>query len=52
LKIRELRAEAERKLGVKFNVREFHDAMLENGAVPLNMLEAHMKQWVDSQPAH
>jgi uncharacterized protein (DUF885 family) len=51
LKIRELRAEAEKKLGTKFDVRKFHDAVLENGAVPLNVLEAHMKQWLDSQPA-
>jgi uncharacterized protein (DUF885 family) len=52
MKIRELRAEAEKKLGAKFDVRQFHDAVLENGAVPLNVLEAHMKQWVNSQSAH
>jgi uncharacterized protein (DUF885 family) len=49
MKIRELRTEAEKKLGAKFDVRKFHDAVLENGAVPLNVLEAHMKQWIDSQ---
>jgi uncharacterized protein (DUF885 family) len=52
MKIRELRAEAEKKLGAKFDVRKFHDAVLENGAVPLSVLEAHMKQWMDSQAAH
>ena len=52
MKIRELRAEAEKKLGAKFDVRKFHDAVLENGAVPLNVLEAHMKQWTDSQLAN
>jgi uncharacterized protein (DUF885 family) len=52
MKIRELRTEAEKKLGAKFDVRKFHDAVLENGAVPLNVLEAHMKQWIDSQSAH
>jgi uncharacterized protein (DUF885 family) len=51
LKIRELRTEAEKKLGAKFDVRKFHDAVLENGAVPLNILEAHMKRWLDTQPA-
>jgi uncharacterized protein (DUF885 family) len=51
MKIRELRTEAEKKLGAKFDERKFHDAVLENGAVPLNVLEAHMRQWVDSQAA-
>jgi uncharacterized protein (DUF885 family) len=52
MKIRGLRTEAEKKLGAKFDVRKFHDAVLENGAVPLNVLEAHMKQWTDSQLAN
>jgi len=50
LKIRQLRTEAEKKLGAKFDVRKFHDAVLENGAVPLNVLEAQMKRWIDAQP--
>jgi uncharacterized protein (DUF885 family) len=49
LKIRELRTEAEKKQGAKFDVRKFHDAVLENGAVPLNVLEAHMKNWMEAQ---
>jgi uncharacterized protein (DUF885 family) len=49
LKIRELRTEAEKKLGAKFDVRKFHDAMLENGAVPLNVLDAHMQRWMEEQ---
>ncbi len=52
LKIRELRKEAESKLGAKFDERKFHDAVLENGALPLSVLEAHMKQWIDSQTEH
>ncbi len=52
LKIRELRSEAEKRLGAKFDIRKFHDAVLENGAVPLNILEAHMKRWLDEQAAH
>jgi len=52
LKIRELRAEAERRLPGKFNVRAFHDAVLDQGAVPLSLLEPHVKHWIDSQAAH
>lgn len=51
LKIRELRTEAERRLGAKFSVRGFHDAVLEQGAVPLSLLEPHIKHWIDSQAA-
>ena len=39
LKIRELRAAAERRLGAKFNLRAFHDVVLGQGAVPLEVLE-------------
>ncbi len=49
LKIRELRAEAERRLAAKFNIRALHDAVLEQGAVPLSLLEPHIKHWLDSQ---
>jgi uncharacterized protein (DUF885 family) len=49
LKIRELRTDAEKKLGPKFDARKFHDAVLENGAMPLNMLEAHVKEWIAAQ---
>ena len=46
LKIRALRDEATRELGEKFDIRAFHDALLANGAVPLDVLEARMKDWV------
>jgi uncharacterized protein (DUF885 family) len=46
LKIRELRTQAEQRQGAKFNVRAFHDAVLENGALPLNVLSAHMETWM------
>jgi uncharacterized protein (DUF885 family) len=46
LKIRELRTQAEKRQGAKFNVRAFHDAVLENGAVPLNVLSTHMEGWM------
>jgi len=48
-KIRELRGEAEKKLGAKFDARRFHDAVLENGALPLNALDGRIKQWMDEQ---
>jgi uncharacterized protein (DUF885 family) len=51
LKIRELRASAEKQLGEKFDVRAFHDAVLENGAVPLSVLEPHVKNWLAKQAA-
>jgi len=49
LKIRELRNLAEKELGDKFDVREFHYQVLKDGALPLNILETKMKKWVDSQ---
>jgi uncharacterized protein (DUF885 family) len=48
LKIRELRTQAEKRQGAKFNVRAFHDAVLENGAVPLNVLNTHMENWMET----
>jgi prolyl oligopeptidase len=50
LKIRELRTQAEKRQGAKFNVRAFHDAVLENGALPLNVLSAHMENWMAATP--
>ncbi|MEP2235392.1 MAG: DUF885 domain-containing protein [Alteripontixanthobacter sp.] len=49
LKIRELRGRAEDTLGEDFDLRAFHDAVLENGAVPLNVLEAHIDDWIAQQ---
>ncbi|HKF39986.1 MAG TPA: DUF885 domain-containing protein [Candidatus Acidoferrum sp.] len=46
MKIRELRTEAEKELRSKFNVRTFHDAVLEQGAVPLDLLQAHVEEWI------
>jgi len=46
LKIRELRANAEEQLGSNFDVREFHDKVLENGALPLSVLEEVINQWL------
>jgi len=46
LKIRELRAKAEKQLGDNFDVREFHDKILENGALPLSVLEDVINAWL------
>jgi uncharacterized protein (DUF885 family) len=47
LKIRELRAEAETKLGERFDVRAFHDVVLGSGALPLGMLETNVRAWIE-----
>jgi len=49
LKIRELRQRAEDSLGEKFDVRTFHDKVLENGALPLSILETTVDEWIDQQ---
>jgi uncharacterized protein (DUF885 family) len=49
LKIRELRARAEKELGEHFDVRLFHDAVLKNGSVPLPVLERQVDQFIAEQ---
>jgi uncharacterized protein (DUF885 family) len=49
LQIRKLRTEAEEKLGAKFDVRKFHDAVLENGALPLNVLQNKVELAIEVQ---
>ncbi|MGH8635345.1 MAG: DUF885 domain-containing protein [Burkholderiales bacterium] len=49
LKILELRARAESRLGPKFELRAFHDELLKDGAMPLEILEAKMDRWIARQ---
>ena len=46
LKIMELREKARTELGAKFDIREFHDAILKNGPVPLSIMEENVGQWI------
>ena len=49
LKIKELRRKAEQALGDRFDIREFHDVVLRNGAMPLNLLEREVKAWIQAK---
>lgn len=49
LKIRELRTRAEAALGNDFDVRNFHDKVLENGSIPLSVLESVIDEWISEQ---
>jgi uncharacterized protein (DUF885 family) len=49
LKIKELRAKAEQELGAKFDLRAFHAVVLQDGAVPLDVLQAKVERWIDGQ---
>jgi uncharacterized protein (DUF885 family) len=46
IRIRELRARAEKELGGDFDVREFHDQVLAQGSVPLSVLSAQIEAWI------
>jgi uncharacterized protein (DUF885 family) len=49
LKIMELRAKAKQVLGDKFDIRAFHDEILKDGPVPLNILESKIQNWILAQ---
>ncbi|MBD2842031.1 DUF885 domain-containing protein [Erythrobacter rubeus] len=49
LKIRELRELAEAALGADFDLRAFHDTVLENGSIPLSVLEEYVDRWIAEQ---
>lgn len=51
LKIAELRARAERELGPRFDLRAFHEAVLAQGALPLDVLEEEVSRWIAAAKA-
>ena len=51
LKFRELRERAQKELGSKFDLRKFHDEMINGGTLPLDLLEARTDKWIAEQKA-
>jgi uncharacterized protein (DUF885 family) len=51
LKIKQLRGEATAQLGEQFDIRAFHDVVLGSGAIPLDVLEANVRRWIDATKA-
>jgi uncharacterized protein (DUF885 family) len=51
LKFRELRERAKKELGPKFDIRSFHDEMLNGGVLPLDLLDARTNSWIQQQKA-
>jgi uncharacterized protein (DUF885 family) len=49
LKFRELRDRAQKALGTKFDIRSFHDEMLDGGTLPLDLLDARTNKWIAEQ---
>ena len=46
LRIQALRADAQAAIGERFDIRRFHDEVLRNDAVPLDVLEAKIERWM------
>lgn len=51
LRLRGVRARAERELGARFDIRRFHDALLVNGPLPMALLDGRMDRWITDQKA-
>lgn len=51
LNFRELRERAQKELGPKYDLRKFHDEMLDGGTLPLDMLDARTDKWTAQQKA-
>ena len=52
LKIRELREHAQKELGPKFDIRKFHDEILDGGTLPLDLLESRVDAWIAEKKSH
>jgi uncharacterized protein (DUF885 family) len=52
LKFRELRERAQRELGPKFDIRTFHDEMVNGGTLPLDLLDARTDKWIAQQKSN
>ena len=52
LEILALRRQAETALGDDFDIREFHDRVLENGTIPLSQLRSHVEKWIAEKTAN
>ena len=51
LKILELRKRAQTALGAKFDIKAFHDEVLDSGALPMNILDRRIDAWIKTQTA-
>ncbi len=51
LEILDLRARAQKELGSKFDIRQFHDEILDSGALPLDVLEEQVDEWIAQKKA-
>jgi uncharacterized protein (DUF885 family) len=51
IRLREIRSRAERELGDRFDVRRFHDALLVDGPLPLDLLDGRMNRWIAEERA-
>ena len=49
MKILSLREEAKRELGARFDIRRFHDTVIDSGGLPLSVLERRVKAWVEAE---
>jgi len=52
LEIRELRERARSELGTRFDIRAFHDEILNAGVLPLDLLESRTNRWIETQRQH
>ena len=50
LAILDMRREAEAELGTRFDAREFHEVVLMNGGMPLDLLRDNVRRWVKQHP--